>query len=82
MHKIIQFIKNNIGSYNEIHISYELSKEVEKLIEFEPIEKSFDQDIIGDYNFGYINIGKKYPIFSNITFEYDDIEFKNNIENE
>lgn len=78
MSKIIEFIRDNIKDYNEIHISYEFSKIIEKYDEFEPIKKSFGQDVVGDYNFGYLNINEKsYPVFSNIMFEFDDIEFKN-----
>ncbi|MFW6009079.1 MAG: hypothetical protein ACOCP8_07440 [archaeon] len=77
MNKIIQFIKDNIKDNNEIHVSYEFSKIVEDFDEFKPIEKNFENDIIGDYNFGYLTIIEKtYPIFSNILFEFDEIEFK------
>lgn len=75
--KIINFIKENIKDNNEIHISYEFSKIVEKWKNFQPIKKNIEQDIVGDYNFGYLKLNEKtYPIFSNILFEFDEIEFK------
>jgi hypothetical protein len=75
--KIINFIKENIKDNNEIHISYEFSKIIEKWDNFKPINKKIDQNIIGDYNFGYLILDKKtYPIFSNILYEFDEIEFK------
>jgi len=75
--KIINFIEDNINDNEEIHISYEFSKIVETFNNFTPIEKNFEQDIIGDYNFGWLKLNEKtYPIFSNIMFEFDEIEFK------
>lgn len=76
--KIIKFIEDNIKNKQEIHISYEFSKIVENFKSFTPIQKNIEQDVVGDYKFGFLKLnGKKYPIFSNILFEFDDIEFKN-----
>ena len=78
---IIKFIEDNIGENNEIHVSYEFSKIIKNFIEFTPLEKDHEHDIIGDYNFGYLELNEKtYPIFSNILFEFDEIEFKNDDE--
>jgi len=81
MNKIIKFIEDNIAYHNEIHVSYDLSKVVKSFEEFIPISQDFEQDIIGDYNFGWLKLNEKtYPIFSNIMFEFDEIEFKNSNE--
>lgn len=75
---ILKFIEENIREHSEIHVSYEFSKFIEQFEEFTSIEKFFEQDIVGDYKFGDIKVGEKtYPIFSNILFEFDEIEFKN-----
>jgi hypothetical protein len=76
--RILNFIKDNIKDNNEIHVSYEFSKIVEEFKNFKSIDKKIEQDVVGDYNFGYLKLeNKDYPIFSNILYEFDEIEFKN-----
>jgi hypothetical protein len=75
MNEILEFITNNIGNYDEIHISYDmskyfLSKNILNLY-------SGEQNIIGDTLIGNIFIkNKTINVFYNILYDFDEIEFK------
>lgn len=76
MDKIIEFISENMNDYDEIHISYDMSKHFLSKYKLE-IDKNFEQNIIGDTFIGNLQVNNKtIKVFYNILYEFDEIEFK------
>ena len=75
MNEILEFITDNIGDYDEIHISYDMSKYFlsQNILEV----NNDEQNIIGDTLIGNLLIkNKTINVFYNILYELDEIEFK------
>jgi hypothetical protein len=76
---IIEFIEENIGEYNEIHVSKYLSDKIEQFDNFEIYDG--EQSIVGDTYVGDLVLSDKIVcIYYNVLYENDDIEFKQNEE--
>lgn len=78
---VIDFIDENIDGYDEIHVSKYLSDRIKYFDNF--LICNDEQSIIGDTLIGDLLLNNKtIKVFYNILYEYDDIEFKNNKEEE
>lgn len=72
---IIEFIEENVGEYDEIHISKYLSDKIEQFDNFEIYDG--EQSIVGDTYIGNLILTDKIiEVFYNILYDNDDIEFK------